>query len=81
MGGGAFDVTTLTVEAGIFEVKATAGDTHLGSEDFDNGIVDFCMQDFKRKNQGKGLAATNASFKDTVRTRQADVVLVHPGDD
>ena len=45
MGGGTFDVSLLTIEDGIFEVKATAGDTHLGGEDFDNRIVDFCMQD------------------------------------
>merc|ERR1712159_258726 len=51
LGGGTFDVSLLTIEDGIFEVKATAGDTHLGGEDFDNRIVDFCMQDFKRKNK------------------------------
>merc|ERR1719175_391652 len=56
MGGGAFDVSLLTIEDGIFEVKATAGDTHLGGEDFDNRVVDFCMQDFKRKNRGKHLS-------------------------
>merc|ERR1719512_614897 len=44
MGGGTFDVSLLTIEDGIFEVKATAGDTHLGGEDFDNRIVDFCLQ-------------------------------------
>jgi len=55
MGGGTFDVSLLTIEDGIFEVKATAGDTHLGGEDFDNRIVDFCVQDFKRKNRGKEL--------------------------
>ena len=43
----------LTIEDGIFEVKSTAGDTHLGGEDFDNRVVDFCVQDFKRKNRGK----------------------------
>ena len=51
LGGGTFDVSLLTIEEGIFEVKATAGDTHLGGEDFDNRIVDFCIQDFKRKNR------------------------------
>merc|ERR1712096_380430 len=51
MGGGTFDVSILTIEDGIFEVKATAGDTHLGGEDFDNRVVDFCMQDFKRKHK------------------------------
>lgn len=51
LGGGTFDVSLLTIEEGIFEVKATAGDTHLGGEDFDNRIVDFCIQDFKRKHR------------------------------
>ena len=49
LGGGTFDVSLLTIEEGIFEVKATAGDTHLGGEDFDNRMVDFFIQDFKRK--------------------------------
>ena len=39
LGGGTFDVSLLTIEEGIFEVKATAGDTHLGGEDFDNRCV------------------------------------------
>merc|ERR1711968_47156 len=51
LGGGTFDVSLLTIDDGIFEVKATAGDTHLGGEDFDNRVVDFCMQDFKRKHK------------------------------
>merc|ERR1711871_1847637 len=63
MGGGTFDVSILTIEDGIFEVKATAGDTHLGGEDFDNRIVDFCMQDFKRKNRGKDLAGNNRAIR------------------
>merc|ERR1711988_1794392 len=63
MGGGTFDVSLLTIEAGIFEVKATAGDTHLGGEDFDNRIVDFCMQDFKRKNRGKDLAGNQRALR------------------
>jgi L1 cell adhesion molecule like protein len=49
LGGGTFDVSLLTIEDGIFEVKATAGDTHLGGEDFDNRMVDYCMEEFKRK--------------------------------
>ncbi|CDI75486.1 hypothetical protein, conserved [Eimeria praecox] len=56
MGGGTFDVSLLTIEDGIFEVKATAGDTHLGGEDFDNRLVDFCIQDFKRKNRNKDIS-------------------------
>ena len=57
MGGGTFDVSVLTIEDGIFEVKSTAGDPHLGGEDFDNRLVDFCCEDFKRKNRGPRRAA------------------------
>ena len=48
-GGGTHDLSVLTLEDGVFEVKATAGDTHLGGEDFDNLMVDWCVQEFKRK--------------------------------
>merc|ERR1719189_1785276 len=51
LGGGTFDVSILTIEEGIFEVKATAGDTHLGGEDFDNRMVDHFVQEFKRKHK------------------------------
>jgi heat shock 70kDa protein 1/2/6/8 len=54
LGGGTFDVSLLTIEEGIFEVKATAGDTHLGGEDFDNRLVNHFVQEFKRKNK-KGM--------------------------
>ena len=49
LGGGTFDVSVLVIEEGVFEVKATNGDTHLGGEDFDNRLVNFCIQDFKKK--------------------------------
>ncbi len=49
LGGGTFDVSILSIDEGIFEVKATAGDTHLGGEDFDNRMVDYCLQELKRK--------------------------------
>jgi len=49
LGGGTFSVSLLTIEDGIFEVKATAGDTHLGGEDFDNRLVQHFSQEFKRK--------------------------------
>jgi len=51
LGGGTFDVSLLTIEEGIFEVKATAGDTHLGGEDFDNRLVNHFVTEFKRKNK------------------------------
>ncbi|CAH3131778.1 unnamed protein product [Porites lobata] len=49
LGGGTFDVSVLTIEDGIFEVKATSGDTHLGGEDFDHRLGNFLIQEFKRK--------------------------------
>lgn len=51
LGGGTFDVSLLTIEEGIFEVKSTAGDTHLGGEDFDNRLVNHFVQEFKRKHK------------------------------
>jgi heat shock protein 1/8 len=54
LGGGTFDVSLLTIEGGIFTVKATAGDTHLGGEDFDNRLTDFVAAQFEKKT-GKSL--------------------------
>uniref|UniRef100_A0A7S3YRT3 Heat shock protein 70 n=1 Tax=Lotharella globosa TaxID=91324 RepID=A0A7S3YRT3_9EUKA len=52
LGGGTFDVSLLSIEDGVFEVKATAGDTHLGGEDFDHRLVQHFIKEFKRKNRG-----------------------------
>jgi heat shock protein 1/8 len=49
LGGGTFDVTLLTIDKGLFEVKATAGDTHLGGEDFDQRLMDYCIAQFRKK--------------------------------
>jgi len=49
LGGGTFDVSILSIEDGIFEVKATAGNTHLGGEDFDNELVNFMAKEFQKK--------------------------------
>lgn len=46
---GTFDVSILTIDDGVFEVKATSGNTHLGGEDFDNRLVDYCAAEFKKK--------------------------------
>merc|ERR1711962_1518938 len=51
LGGGTFDVSLLTIDDGVFEVKATAGDTHLGGEDFDNILVEHFTKEFKRKHK------------------------------
>ncbi|NXD32256.1 BIP protein, partial [Spelaeornis formosus] len=50
LGGGTFDVSLLSIEDGVFEVLATAGDTHLGGEDFDNRVIDYLVKQYKRKN-------------------------------
>jgi len=62
LGGGTFDVSLLTIEEGIFEVKATAGDTHLGGEDFDNRMVDYFLQDFKRRHR-KDMSKNQRSLR------------------
>ena len=49
LGGGTFDVSLLQIDDGVFEVKATAGDTHLGGEDFDNNLVEYCVSEFFKK--------------------------------
>ncbi|XP_068694171.1 heat shock cognate 71 kDa protein-like [Montipora capricornis] len=51
LGGGTFDVSILTIDDGIFEVKSTRGDTHLGGEDFDNRMVDYFKAEFKKKHK------------------------------
>lgn len=51
LGGGTFDVSILAIEDGVFEVKATAGDTHLGGEDFDNILVEWAVDEFRKKSK------------------------------
>ena len=51
LGGGTFDVSILAIEDGVFEVKATAGDTHLGGEDFDTILVEWAAEEFKKKSK------------------------------
>lgn len=59
-GGGTLDVSLITIDDGVFEVKATAGDTHCGGEDLDCLLVNWCVQEFEKKNKGVVL-------KDNVR--------------
>ncbi|ODN93398.1 chaperone DnaK [Cryptococcus wingfieldii CBS 7118] len=49
LGGGTFDVSLLSIEDGVFEVLATAGDTHLGGEDFDNRVIEYLVKQYKKK--------------------------------
>jgi len=62
LGGGTFDVSILTIEDGIFEVKSTSGDTHLGGEDFDNRMVNHFMTEFKRKHK-KDIAGNKRAVR------------------
>ncbi|CAE8629763.1 unnamed protein product [Polarella glacialis] len=64
MGGGTFGTSPLTIGGGFPEPKSTAGDVHLGGEDFDNRDADFCMQDFMRKSRrGKYLAGNQRAIR------------------
>ncbi|EDO19564.1 hypothetical protein Kpol_1018p97 [Vanderwaltozyma polyspora DSM 70294] len=62
LGGGTFDVSLLSIDDGVFEVKATAGDTHLGGEDFDNRLVNHFAEEFKRKTK-KDLTSNQRSLR------------------
>ena len=66
MGGGTHDVSLLTIEDGIFEVNATAGDTHLGGEDLDQRIVEFLLKEFQKKTRKD--ASQNTKARTRLRT-------------
>eukprot|EP00466_Bigelowiella_natans_P009109 jgi/Bigna1/87650/estExt_fgenesh1_pg.C_220175 len=63
LGGGTFDVSLLTIDEGVFEVKATAGDTHLGGEDFDQALMEHFAKEFKRKNRGLDLQGNDKAIR------------------
>jgi len=63
LGGGTFDVSILSIDDGIFEVKATRGDTHLGGEDFDQEMVKHFMKIFSQKNKGKDLSTNKRALR------------------
>ena len=62
LGGGTMDISLLTIDGGIFEVKATAGDTHLGGEDIDNRLVNYFVEEFKKKHK-KDITTNPRSMK------------------
>ncbi|XP_058756816.1 heat shock 70 kDa protein 4-like [Vicia villosa] len=62
LGGGTFDVSLLTIKNNVFKVKATAGDTHLGGEDFDNRMVNHFVEEFKRKHK-KDISGNPGSLR------------------
>lgn len=61
LGGGTFDVSLLSIEGGVFEVLATAGDTHLGGEDFDYRVVRHFIKQFNKKHDGADVASNAKS--------------------
>jgi L1 cell adhesion molecule like protein len=63
LGGGTFDVSLLSIDEGVFEVKATAGDTHLGGEDFDQRMMDHFVREFKRKNKNMDLTTSDRAVR------------------
>jgi heat shock protein 1/8 len=76
LGGGTFDVSLLSIDGGIFEVKATAGDTHLGGEDFDNALLDYVVEEFKRKHRREICQADEAAAA-SVANKGATAKLVY----
>lgn len=62
LGGGTFDVSLLMIDNGVFEVVATAGDTHLGGEDLDQKIAEHFVKSFKKKH-GKDIKSDNRALQ------------------
>ena len=71
LGGGTFDVSVLSMEGGVFAVKATGGDTHLGGEDFDNLVVDWCLKQIEEKFDKNSAKAVKANHRSLQRLRKA----------
>jgi len=78
LGGGTFDVSILELGDGVFEVKSTNGDTHLGGEDFDNRIVNFMLDEFKKENgvDLKGDPAAMQRLKDEAEKAKKELSSV-----
>jgi heat shock protein 1/8 len=71
LGGGTFDVSVLSMEGGVFAVKATGGDTHLGGEDFDNSLVEWCLKQIEEKHGKNAAKAVKGSQRAQQRLRRA----------
>ncbi|KAL7543260.1 hypothetical protein ACHAXR_012762 [Thalassiosira sp. AJA248-18] len=71
LGGGTFDVSVLAMDEGVFEVKATGGDTHLGGEDFDNSIMDWCLEKIKAEAGADVSKQVNEGARAQARLRRA----------
>eukprot|EP00349_Pseudokeronopsis_sp_Brazil_P010561 CAMPEP_0202971614 /NCGR_PEP_ID=MMETSP1396-20130829/28683_1 /ASSEMBLY_ACC=CAM_ASM_000872 /TAXON_ID= /ORGANISM="Pseudokeronopsis sp., Strain Brazil" /LENGTH=634 /DNA_ID=CAMNT_0049701155 /DNA_START=11 /DNA_END=1915 /DNA_ORIENTATION=+ len=71
LGGGTFDVSVLSMEGGVFAVKATGGDTHLGGEDFDNSVVEWALKQVEERHGKNALKVIKSSQKAQQRLRRA----------
>jgi len=71
LGGGTFDVSVLSMEGGVFAVKATGGDTHLGGEDFDNTLVDWALKQIEEKHGKNAAKAVKSSHRSQQILRRA----------
>jgi len=70
-GGGTLDVSVLTLDGGLFEVKSTAGNTHLGGQDLDSKIITWCFKEFKNKNKNVNMDEMMKSKRVLGRLRSA----------
>ena len=80
LGGGTFDVSLLTIDNGVFEVVATAGDTHLGGEDFDQRVTEHFVKIFKKKNNGMDIRKDPRAFqklRNEIEKSKRDLSSVH----
>jgi molecular chaperone DnaK (HSP70) len=77
LGGGTFDVSLLNIQGGVFTVKATAGDTHLGGQDFDTNLLDHFKKEFSRKTK---KVSTFNSFEMILRPRLRPCPAPHDPD-
>jgi len=75
LGGGTFDVSLLSIDDGVFEVKSTAGDTHLGGEDFDNRLVDHFLKEFQTKHKKDIRSSDRAMRRLRTACERAKVTL------
>ena len=71
LGGGNFDISVLSMDGGVFAVKAIGGDTHLGGEDFDNCMVDWCQKKIEEKHGKNTAKVIKSSSRSTLRLRRA----------
>jgi L1 cell adhesion molecule like protein len=74
LGGGTLDVTVLTMDNGVLEVKSTSGDTHLGGEDFDNRLCDYCLNEFAKKTFKTKLTLTADENKELINLCKTNTI-------